>query len=141
MLSIFYEALCFDVLGARKTLLWLLTVLTGILTFDSCRGIIAQNTFFKNQKSLESTHQKANSTLLRDVLEIINTTTSTKTITIESITATMIFYVPLLLNATKFVEATSEIMTLTVVLTFFSSGRSNRIYNHIKKAKPTVFNK
>ena len=145
MLSIFYEtfyeALCLDVLGGKNTFLWFLTVITGIFVIDSWRGIIAQNVFFKSNKSTESIRQKANSTLLREVLEIINTTTSTRTTEIEAAAATLVFYLPLLLKAVKFVEIISELMTLTILVTFILSLRSNRIYKQIKRAKPTIFNR
>lgn len=131
----------FAVLGVKETILWFLTVITGILVFDSWRGILAQETFFKANKSTDVIRKKTNTTLLRDVLGILNTTTKTNTSTIISVVAALFFCVPIFLNATQFVSVVSELMTLTVVITLILSRRSNRIYKRIKAAKPTIFNK
>ena len=47
----------FAVLGVKETILWFLTVITGILVFDSWRGILAQETFFKTNKSADAIHK------------------------------------------------------------------------------------
>lgn len=131
----------FAVLGIKETFLWFLTVTTGVLVFDSWKGIIAQETFFKENKSTDVIHKKTNTTLLRDVLKILDTTTETNTSTIISFVAALLFCIPIFFNATEFVRVVSELMTMTVVITFILSRRSNRIHKRIKTAKPTVFYK
>lgn len=109
--------------------------------FDSWCGILAQKTFFKANKSIEAIHKKANTTLLRDVLEILNTTTKTNTSIVISFIAALFFCIPIFLKAIEFVDIVSELMTLTVAITLILSRRSNRIYKRVKEAKPTVFNR
>ena len=134
-----------ETLGKISLVLWFLTVYSCIQIYDSIRSLLAQRTFFKENKTEEKTHDKTNGQLLSYTLRILDTTTKRIVSTILSSFGSILFCSILFIGSPEYAEKYIELVSLLLasvgfVLSLIVARRNNRIVKLINIAKPTILN-